>query len=869
MCLECEVKRVKIKDKIVKRPSMDSEEILENIMDESVEIVPPITNGEPVEIVPCLADEESVEVLPVETTKRAEFQGASPRSVGSLLYFVQAIFVNVRSGPGTGFGVTGSLNQGQVIAFQPSSGLDRSPTTWNDGWGWVRYANSNNWVAGWSGTSFSNSFNGHLLPVHQRTFQAQITGQVNFRIGPGTEFQTGQIGNFLSLPAGARINVNYFVARNSLPWSFTIPARDLTQVWLGFRSIVAPDGTLSSGQGWVRADLVGGVPADLIQPRGPFMGGISTFPRTAVVTSPALNRRAGAGTHTPIVGQYQMGQMLNITHSQRNLTEDRTWLNTVSNSWIAGENTTTVERVSNRIFRVNVPQANIRNAPDVSGTTIIGTQPSNMRLRITHRRRVIGGMDWFRFDQVVGGINTVGWIADVNGFVEGEVGSPGIMMPPNAEHPDPWIDSRPVSLRNPDYIAGHITGTHRPFYSTRNLNEITQIVIHHTASATSLTRLDIEVGWRGLGWWNGGYHEMIRADGTVEVCYNADVVTNGAYGQNRFSYHISLVGDFRVSGVQPTTAQMNALTRRVRHWQTRLGVATNHVVGHSERVPTICPGMNINDFRSRLGGNVQPPLPTTSDRERIEQTLQDLPREIANVLGFGMRPETVNFLPNMTNVIQKSEFLILPNFRGRFTFQEVLGTSSPFGFNIRNGQVESNSAVETAWNIATQFIPELSANLLNLNEFTRRLGSIVQNGSAILTIEPGVPFPWLTLKIAAEHSLPSGNKFKFELKFQISPIWRQDDNLSLESVPVDIRQEVEVTERRARRDAEGWAQTHLEQETITFIGFLIIMGLIALAILKFPISILGAASLAVARSDLQRELNDIFSSRGLHSEIRL
>ena len=236
--------------------------------------------------------------------------------------------------------------------------------------------------------------------------------------------------------------------------------------------------------------------------------------------------------------------------------------------------------------------------PDVSGTAIIGTQPSNTRLRITHRRRVTGGMDWFRFNQVINGGIMIGWIADVNGFVEGEVGSPGIPMPPNAEHPQPWIDSRAVSLRNPDYIPGHTTGPHRPFYATRSLNEINQIIIHHTASPTTLTRMDIEVGWRGLGWWNGGYHEMIHADGTVEVCYNPEVVTNGAYGQNGFSYHICLIGDFRVGGSQPSIPQMHALTRRMRLWQSRLGIPTAHIVAHSERVPTICPGVSGSVLRN-------------------------------------------------------------------------------------------------------------------------------------------------------------------------------------------------------------------------------------------------------------------------------
>ena len=713
MCLTCEMKQTK--DKIMKQPSMDPINVLEEPVDE---IATPTIDATSLEMAPRAA---------------APFQAFNSPSARSFLYLVRANQANVRTGPNTHFDITSTLSRGQIMAFQPGTGLDRSHTIWNAGWGWIRFANSDRWVAAWPGTSFRDASEGNLLPVHARSFQVRIDlAQVNFRTGPGLEFPTSQIGNFLSLPHGIRLNVDHFASRNSLPWSFTIPSRNLTQVWLGFESIVTPNGTTIEGRrGWVRADLVAGLPANLIQPRNPLMGPLLSLPRAAVVTSSILNRRTGPGTHTQTIGQpYQMGHVVNITRSQRNLTEDRVWVNTGSATWVASEHTTHVEWLVNRVFRVNVPRANIRNAPDTFGTTIIGTQPANARLQVTHRLRVTGGMDWFRFNQVIGGAQIVAWIADVNGFIEGEIGSPGIIMPPNAEHPQSWIDSRPVSLRNPDYRPGHTSGPHRPFHSTRNLNEITQIVLHHTASSTLLTRMDIEAGWRSLGWWNGGYHEMIRADGTVELCYNPEVVTNGAYGQNRFSYHISLVGNFRANGAQPPAAQMNALIRRVSLWQNRLGIATPRVVGHSERTPTICPGLNMNQLRNRWSGNVitPPAPPTVTDQQWIREFLHRLPQQMTNVLGFGSPPGFVNFMPNRTNIIQKYEFQMGPHLIARLAFQETLATLNPFGFDIKDGQVKSRSAVEHAWNTANQFLPALSIDLLDVNEFSRRLGRLVQNG---------------------------------------------------------------------------------------------------------------------------------------------
>jgi len=847
---------MKTKDKLIKRPSMDTKKISENTSDEKLQ-------HETVEKVDKVI---SIEENPIDiTSKNAEIveagiQEIAPHSAESLRYFVPS-FVNVRSGPGTGFGITGNLNQGSFIPFQPGIGLDRSPTTWNNGWGWVRISGSSGWVAGWPGTGFNNASNGHLFAAHPCRFQARIElPQVNFRTGPGTEYQTSQIGSFLSLPRGVRIDIDYFVARNSLPWSFTIPSRDLTQVWLSFRSIITTDGDMSQGRGWVRADLVEGLPSDLIRVTSPIMGAINPLPASAVVTSPTLNRRSGAGTHTVITGQHRMGDVLSVTRTQRNITEDRIWMSISGGGWVASENTTHVERVTERIFRVNVPHANIRNAPDVSGTTIIGTQPSNTRLRVTHRLRVTGGMDWFRFDQVIEGAITVGWIADINGFIEGEVGSPGIPMPPTNDFPRGWIDSRPVSLRNPDYITGHTSGTHRPFFATRNPSEINQIMVHHTASPTTLTRIDIEAGWRGLGWWNGGYHEMIHADGRVDLCYNPEVITNGAYGQNPMSYHISLVGDFRIGGARPTEMQMEVLLHRIRRIQSRLGVATGRVLGHSERTPTICPGLNMDEVRSRIGGNTTTPPSIEADQAYIDQFLHNLPREVTNIFGFGP-PPGMRFLPNIVNQVQKSqEFMLNQKLVGRITFQEVYETSHIDGFNVKDGKIEVFNIDEVKWNFMTALMPHLSINLLQ-----GRLGEFVQNGSAVFTIEPEFPHPvpWLTLKMAIEKKLPSGNKFKYILKFQIRSRLIHWDHAIPEFEFEVLPDEVIVAEQELWDHAHGWAIHHYHEGSLTLLDFLILLGYITITIATIK-QRLAIASLSIVVEEIHRQIMELFDRRNLY-----
>ena len=867
MCLKCDIKLMEKEEKNIIGPSMDAVEDFEEIQDKILELAEEIN------------DDSFLEMESTNADVSIENHGSMNRMQSGPLYFVQAEFINVRSGAGTSFGITGRLNQGEIVSFHGINGLERSPTTWNNNWGWVRMASSNAWVAGWPGTGFANSSGGHLLPAHPFSFVGQINGQVNFRTGPGTEFPTGRIENFLSLVAGMRINVDHLVARHSLPWSFTIPNRDLAQIWLRFSSITTPAGQTLQGQGWVRADLVGGVPVGGIPVNSPLLGAIQNVPRTATVISPFLNRRNGPGTHTQIAGQYSQGSILNVSRSQRNITEDRLWFNTGSNAWVASENTIPVELVANRVFRVNVPQANIRNAPDVTGTTVIGVQPANARLRITHRRRVMGGMDWFRFDQVIGGVNMVGWIADVNGFVEGEVGSPGIPMAANTSFPHGWIDSRPVAMRNPDYLQGHTSGPNRPFYSLRSLASINQIVVHHTASPTNLQRIDIEVGWRQLGWWNGGYHEMIHAYGRVDICYDPEVITNGAYGQNAFSYHICLVGDFRVDGNQPTNIQLAVLSHRIFEVQRRLGIQTNRVVGHSERTPTICPGLNMDVVRGRLSlGPLNPDAPTAVDDEEITRILQNLPRNVADVFGFGDRVGILNFLPNVINKEQQTPIIPLGLLlEGRITFQQALRTNSVLDIEIKDGQIITPSGVvEHSWNIVNNLLSQASIELFNLNEFTNRLGTATGNGTATIFFETADfssinRMPWLTLKIAAETTLPSGNKFKYEIKFQIRPTLNllvfglgSDWDLGFESLPVEVQGEY-VGDAVLRQSTE-LARHHRQTGELSFLQHLAIIAEVGIQILLFltaivAIGLLGAKGLLAAAVIL------IFSRRGIDVEI--
>src|SRR5690625_935997 len=98
---------------------------------------------------------------------------------------------------------------------------------------------------------------------------------------------------------------------------------------------------------------------------------------------------------------------------------------------------------------------------------------------------------------------------------------------------------------------------------------------HHSATKSGDV-LAFERHWKNtLGWRTGGYHEVILRDGTVQLCYDSNVVTNGVYGHNQTTYHICLVGNGDL-----TDAQEKALDDRVKKEIKKIGVWGKEGWGH-------------------------------------------------------------------------------------------------------------------------------------------------------------------------------------------------------------------------------------------------------------------------------------------------
>lgn len=132
---------------------------------------------------------------------------------------------------------------------------------------------------------------------------------------------------------------------------------------------------------------------------------------------------------------------------------------------------------------------------------------------------------------------------------------------------------------------------------TRNTSSIKYIARHHSGGSTG----NFDAFWlywnRTLGWGTGGYHEIILRDGSVELCYDPNEITNGVANHNSYTYHICVVGNGSF-----TVAQEKAFKERCLRALKLFNLPVSRVLGHNEfkGASTACPGINMDVVRRSL-----------------------------------------------------------------------------------------------------------------------------------------------------------------------------------------------------------------------------------------------------------------------------
>lgn len=162
--------------------------------------------------------------------------------------------------------------------------------------------------------------------------------------------------------------------------------------------------------------------------------------------------------------------------------------------------------------------------------------------------------------------------------------------------------------------------------SKRNVSQIKKIARHHSATTTGDAISFANYHVNHHGWSTSGYHEVILRDGTVQHCYDDNVITNGVGNHNATTYHICLVG----SGAF-TAAQEKAWQDRAKSAMQRFNLSVKDVLGHNEfsGANTACPGVNMSQVRSRLKGEAtQVSKPTSNKPKPVSGQVADIQRTL-------------------------------------------------------------------------------------------------------------------------------------------------------------------------------------------------------------------------------------------------
>lgn len=139
----------------------------------------------------------------------------------------------------------------------------------------------------------------------------------------------------------------------------------------------------------------------------------------------------------------------------------------------------------------------------------------------------------------------------------------------------------------------------------RLMNQITDLIIHHSDGPTMQSPLDIDAEHRARGMCMIGYNYVIDASGVVYAGRPLIYVPSAAYGRNTESINICVLGDFQsddpgYTGV-PSNAQIASLTALSiqLHHQYSTIVRT---IGHRDVAPMFYPS-NEGDYSTACPGD--------------------------------------------------------------------------------------------------------------------------------------------------------------------------------------------------------------------------------------------------------------------------
>ncbi|KAA3622134.1 MAG: N-acetylmuramoyl-L-alanine amidase, partial [Bacteroidetes bacterium] len=136
-------------------------------------------------------------------------------------------------------------------------------------------------------------------------------------------------------------------------------------------------------------------------------------------------------------------------------------------------------------------------------------------------------------------------------------------------------------------------------FGRRSLEDITEVVIHHTATDSASTTIDsiaryhvepgnhiCDDGCPGIS-----YHFMIKPSGAIYQVNDLETISYQCGGCNSYTIGICLIGNFNEE--VPAEKALKAVAKTIRHVNRKLGRSLT-ISAHYHHKSTSCPGDNTD-----------------------------------------------------------------------------------------------------------------------------------------------------------------------------------------------------------------------------------------------------------------------------------
>lgn len=133
------------------------------------------------------------------------------------------------------------------------------------------------------------------------------------------------------------------------------------------------------------------------------------------------------------------------------------------------------------------------------------------------------------------------------------------------------------------------------------VRRVDTLVFHCTATPPNSTISSILNYWRtGLNWKNPGYHIIIKNDGSWTMLLGFNHVSNGVYGINQRSIHVSYIGGIENGKAKDTRTEEQREVLKIIYDTFNKKIPNLAFHGHSDFSNKDCPCFNVNKFISSI-----------------------------------------------------------------------------------------------------------------------------------------------------------------------------------------------------------------------------------------------------------------------------